>query len=85
MTSMLTLPIIVFPSDLASSLISNSKADPREEGSFEKSYIPAERTGDEEDMAGTVLYIASRAGAYLNGNILMIVSFYILTLGTPDY
>jgi len=62
----------LFPSDLASSLISNSKADPREEGSFEKSYIPAERTGDEEDMAGTVLYIASRAGAYLNGNILMI-------------
>ncbi|KAI4721334.1 NAD(P)-binding protein [Aureobasidium sp. EXF-10727] len=62
----------LFPSDLASSLISNSKADPREEGSFDKSYIPAERTGDEEDMAGTVLYIASRAGAYLNGNILMI-------------
>ncbi|KAI4837629.1 NAD(P)-binding protein [Aureobasidium sp. EXF-8845] len=62
----------LFPSELASSLISNSKADPREEGSFEKSYIPAERTGDEEDMAGTVLYIASRAGAYLNGNILMI-------------
>ena len=48
--------------------------DPREEGSFEKSYIPAERTGDEEDMAGTVLYIASRAGAYLNGNVLVIVS-----------
>ncbi|KAI4824827.1 NAD(P)-binding protein [Aureobasidium sp. EXF-8845] len=62
----------LFPSELASSLISNSKADPREEGSFEKSFIPAERTGDEEDMAGTVLYIASRAGAYLNGNILMI-------------
>jgi NAD(P)-dependent dehydrogenase (short-subunit alcohol dehydrogenase family) len=75
------LPTIVFPSDLASSLISNSKADPREEGSFEKSYIPAERTGDEEDMAGTVLYIASRAGAYLNGNILMIVSLYTLSLG----
>jgi NAD(P)-dependent dehydrogenase (short-subunit alcohol dehydrogenase family) len=83
MTLMLTLPIIVFPSELASSLISNSKADPREEGSFEKSYIPAERTGDEEDMAGTVLYIASRAGAYLNGNVLMIVSFYLLPLGKP--
>lgn len=65
---------IVFPSDLSSSLISNSKADPREEGSFDKTYIPAERTGDEEDMAGTILYIASRAGAYLNGNILVIVS-----------
>jgi NAD(P)-dependent dehydrogenase (short-subunit alcohol dehydrogenase family) len=75
--------LIVFPSELASSLISNSKADPREEGSFEKSYIPAERTGDEEDMAGTVLYIASRAGAYLNGNILMIVSLRFLSLGSP--
>ncbi|KAH0275425.1 NAD(P)-binding protein, partial [Aureobasidium melanogenum] len=62
----------LFPSELASSLISDSTADPREEGSFEKTYIPAQRTGDEEDMAGTILYIASRAGAYLNGNILVI-------------
>lgn len=71
---------IVFPSELASSLISDSKADPRDEGSFDKSYIPAQRTGDEEDMAGTILYIASRAGAYLNGNILVIVSLSILTI-----
>ncbi|KAG9529046.1 NAD(P)-binding protein, partial [Aureobasidium melanogenum] len=62
----------LFPSELASTLLSDSKADPREEGSFDKSYIPAERTGTEEDMAGTILYIASRAGAYLNGNILVI-------------
>lgn len=72
----------MFPSELASSLLSDSKADPREEGSFDKSYIPAERTGTEEDMAGTILYIASRAGAYLNGNILVIVSLAILIVGT---
>lgn len=48
--------------------------DPRDEGAFDKSFIPAERTGDDEDMAGTILYLASRAGAYLNGNILLIVS-----------
>jgi NAD(P)-dependent dehydrogenase (short-subunit alcohol dehydrogenase family) len=48
--------------------------DPRDEGSFEKTFIPAERTGDDEDMAGTILFVASRAGAYLNGNILVIVS-----------
>ncbi|KAI5247043.1 NAD(P)-binding protein [Aureobasidium subglaciale] len=62
----------LFPSELASSLISHAKLDPRDEGSFDKSYIPAERTGDEEDMAGTILFIASRAGAYLNGIVLLI-------------
>nr|POE46219.1 rhamnolipids biosynthesis 3-oxoacyl-[acyl-carrier-protein] reductase [Quercus suber] len=30
--------------------------------------LPAGRTGTEEDMKGTILYLASRAGAYLNGN-----------------
>lgn len=37
-----------------------------------KTEIPAERTGSDEDMAGTVLYLASRAGAYLNGLSLLI-------------
>lgn len=32
---------------------------------------PAERTGSEEDFAGTILFMASRAGAYLNGNELL--------------
>ncbi|KAI5240527.1 NAD(P)-binding protein [Aureobasidium subglaciale] len=68
----LTWMIKVFPSKLASSLIPHAEMRPREEGSFDKSYIPAERTGDEEDMAGTILFIVSRAGAYLNGNVLLI-------------
>lgn len=34
---------------------------------------PAGRTGSEEDFAGTVLYMASRAGAYLNGETLVTV------------
>lgn len=34
---------------------------------------PAERTGSEEDFAATVVYFASRAGAYLNGEILVTV------------
>ena len=29
--------------------------------------IPLQRMGDEQDMAGTVLFFASRAGAYCNG------------------
>ncbi|CAH0036950.1 unnamed protein product [Clonostachys rhizophaga] len=29
--------------------------------------VPARRSGDEEDIAGTVLYLVSRAGAYVDG------------------
>ena len=34
--------------------------------------LPAGRTGSEEDMAGTILYLASRAGAYISGMVLLI-------------
>lgn len=62
----------LFPSDLADSLIVgvNPKGgDPTEEGSIDRKIIPAERVGKESDMAGTVVYLASEAAAYLNGNI----------------
>ena len=62
----------LFPSDLAAGLIArgnSKKEDPTEEGAFEKDFLPAERTGKTDDMVGTVLYMASAAGAYLNGNI----------------
>lgn len=32
---------------------------------------PAERTGSEQDIAGTILFMASRAGAYLNGETMI--------------
>lgn len=38
---------------------------------METANCPAERTGSEEDLAGTVLFMASRAGAYLNGETLV--------------
>lgn len=64
----------LFPSDLSESLIAGvqPKGDPTEEGSIEAKVIPAERTGRDSDMAGTVLYLASAAGAYLNGNVTVI-------------
>lgn len=34
--------------------------------------IPLQRIGDEQDMAGTILYLASRAGAYCNGVVAMV-------------
>jgi NAD(P)-dependent dehydrogenase (short-subunit alcohol dehydrogenase family) len=36
-----------------------------------KDVIPEERAGDEQDMAGAVLFLVSRAGAYINGNVLV--------------
>jgi NAD(P)-dependent dehydrogenase (short-subunit alcohol dehydrogenase family) len=38
-------------------------------GGVGKEAVPLERMGDELDMGGTILYMASRAGAYLNGHI----------------
>ncbi|EXJ84458.1 hypothetical protein A1O3_05126 [Capronia epimyces CBS 606.96] len=37
------------------------------EGTFPKDIIPATRSGDEQDMAGVILWLCSRAGAYING------------------
>lgn len=64
--------MLVFPSDLSASLIGKSETDPTKEGAFEKSFIPATRTGSEEDMAGSLLFLASRAGSYMNGLILVV-------------
>jgi NAD(P)-dependent dehydrogenase (short-subunit alcohol dehydrogenase family) len=34
--------------------------------------VPMRRLGDEKDMAGTLLYLASRAGAYTNGAVVTV-------------
>jgi NAD(P)-dependent dehydrogenase (short-subunit alcohol dehydrogenase family) len=60
----------VFPSEISASLLAGREGT--KEGSFPKSFIPAQKTGDEQDMAGTILYMASRAGAYCNALILVI-------------
>lgn len=36
-----------------------------------RDFIPAERAGDVKDMAGAVLFLTSRAGGYINGNVLV--------------
>lgn len=41
------------------------------EGTWPRDYIPATRSGDEEDMAGVVLWLCSRAGGYINGNVVV--------------
>jgi len=41
------------------------------EGTFPKDVVPATRTGDEQDMAGVILWLCSRAGAYINGCVVV--------------
>jgi NAD(P)-dependent dehydrogenase (short-subunit alcohol dehydrogenase family) len=55
----------VYPSEMTSELMEKKFPD----GKFPKTFVPLERAGTVEDMAGTILYMTSRAGAYLNGNV----------------
>ena len=54
---------LVYPSDMARDLIGD--------GVFPKEKIPAQRPGAPEDMAGTILYLTSRAGAYCTGCVVV--------------
>ncbi|KAH7086587.1 short-chain dehydrogenase [Paraphoma chrysanthemicola] len=58
-----------FPSEMADEVI-NSR-DPETEDPSDTVFIPARRFGEEEEMGGTVLYLASRAGSFCNGLILL--------------
>lgn len=56
----------LFPSELAAGLIAQGGStgkDPTEDGAYMTDFIPAQRIGKTEDMAGAVLYMASAAGA----------------------
>jgi len=41
------------------------------DGTFPKTFVPEQRAGTIEDMAGAILFLTSRAGGYLNGNVLV--------------
>lgn len=34
--------------------------------------VPSQRMGNAEEMAGTVLYLASKAGGYSNGSVMIV-------------
>lgn len=44
----------------------------REDGTQDEWNIPLRRTGTMEDIAGTVIFLASRAGAYLTGTVIVL-------------
>lgn len=49
----------------------NSSAGFLQDTKYEKGVLPEERAGREEEMAGTILYLAGEAGGYCNGNVVV--------------
>lgn len=60
----------LFPSELASPLIGDRQ--PENETPEHPLWIPARKFGGYDEMGGTVLYLASRAGSYCDGLILVV-------------
>lgn len=58
-----------FPSDMTSFV---TKTWEHTGGVMPRTLVPAQRMGVAEELAGTVLYLASKAGGYTNGNISLI-------------
>ncbi|KAI0829135.1 NAD(P)-binding protein [Hypoxylon sp. FL0890] len=53
----------LYPSEMSAPIL--------QKGGIGKDMIPLERPGDEQDMGGAILYLASRAGAYCNGTVIV--------------
>lgn len=74
----------LFPSDLAEPLIKTGVVregkDVTDYEAYETGFIPAQRLGRLEDVVGAVLYLASRAGGYVNGNIQVSFSTFPLVI-----
>ncbi|KAF9875950.1 hypothetical protein CkaCkLH20_06396 [Colletotrichum karsti] len=58
----------LFPSEMSAPIAKLYSSD----GSVPKEMVPMQRMGDTQDMAGVMLYLASRAGAYCNGSVITV-------------
>ncbi|KAF2644068.1 NAD(P)-binding protein [Massarina eburnea CBS 473.64] len=54
----------LYPTELSSGVI-------QDRTEFPKDFIPLQRAGTVDDMAGAALFLCSKAGAYINGNVLV--------------
>ncbi|KAK2591673.1 hypothetical protein QQS21_010633 [Conoideocrella luteorostrata] len=62
----------IFPSEMSSSFIEQYRIDSGGYGAVPTTMVPMGRFGEETDMAGTILYLASRAGSYCNGVVVVL-------------
>ncbi|KAK4454115.1 Rhamnolipids biosynthesis 3-oxoacyl-reductase [Podospora aff. communis PSN243] len=64
----------LFPSEMAAPIVAAAGGSMVGGATIpiDKAHVPLGRMGDEIDMAGQILYLASRAGAYCNGNIIVV-------------
>lgn len=61
-----------YPSELTENMpFMTDYGDSRKEGALDWKVVPAQRVGTEEDMAGMMVFMASKAGGYLDGAILL--------------
>lgn len=74
----------MFPSELSKGLFDHFVIDKSipitEEGAFARSWQPAERAGSEDDMAGIILYMTSKAGCFLNGSVILLDGGKVATI-----
>jgi NAD(P)-dependent dehydrogenase (short-subunit alcohol dehydrogenase family) len=69
-TTLMTIDqYIVYPSETTTANIARTQQD--SENVLPSSVVPEQRMGDDRDMSGAVLFLASRAGAYCNGTVLV--------------
>ncbi|KAI1144276.1 short chain dehydrogenase [Hypoxylon sp. FL0543] len=59
----------LFPTEMAEHMIGGR--DPSKETIENPNFIPARKFGGDDEMAGSVLYLASKAGSFCNGFILV--------------
>lgn len=52
----------------------------RTAGDMIKAGVPLQRIGTPEDVAGTALFLASRAGAYVNGATIALDGGYLVSM-----
>ncbi|TVY92250.1 Short-chain dehydrogenase/reductase [Lachnellula willkommii] len=61
----------IFPSEMTIGNPAFFNGEPRKEGGVKTEVAPLERSGSEEDIAGVALFLISKGGAYLSGNVIV--------------